>query len=90
MKRTILMAMLGAAMISGTAVAASAAGAIPANIAAAVADAGRPAADRDLDAARKPAETLTFVGVKPGQRVVDVFAGPYFDRLFADAVGPRW
>ena len=60
----------------------------PKNIADAVADPARPQADRDLDAARKPAEVLTFIGVKPGQTVVDVFPGPYFDRLFAGAVGP--
>ncbi|MEO8926820.1 MAG: methyltransferase [Caulobacteraceae bacterium] len=88
MKTITLAGLIGAAVISGAAVAALAAGAIPANIAAAVADPSRPAADRDLDAARKPAETLAFVGVMPGQRVVDVFAGPYFDRLFATAVGP--
>ena len=89
MKRASLAALIGAGAISGaiTAAAAFAAGAIPAPIAAAVADPSRPAADRALDAARKPAETLAFVGLKPGQKVVDVFAGPYFDRLFADVVG---
>ena len=60
----------------------------PKNIADAVADPARTQADRDLDAARKPAELLTFIGVKPGQTIVDVFPGPYYDRLFADAVGP--
>jgi predicted methyltransferase len=64
------------------------AGTIAPNIAAAVADPSRPAADTALDAARKPAETLAFIGLKPGDKVVDVFAGPYFDRLFAKAVGP--
>lgn len=58
------------------------------NIAAAVADPGRPAADTALDAARRPAEILAFVGVKAGDRIVDVFPGPYWDRLFSKAVGP--
>jgi len=57
-------------------------------VAGAVADPARPQADRDLDAVRKPVELLTFVGIKPGQTVVDVFPGAYFDRLFAGVVGP--
>jgi predicted methyltransferase len=61
---------------------------VPANIAAAVADPGRPAADTALDAARKPAEVLTFIKAKPGMRVVDVWPGDYWDRLFSKAVGP--
>jgi predicted methyltransferase len=61
---------------------------VPANIAAAVADSGRPAADTALDAARKPAEVLAFIGLKPGMRVVDVIPGPYWDRMFSKAVGP--
>ena len=61
----------------------------PPNIAQAIADPARPQADRDLDAARKPAEVLTLIGVKPGQTVVDAFGGPYFDRLFAGAVGEK-
>ena len=62
---------------------------VPANIAAAVADAGRPSTDTELDAARKPAETLAFIGVGPGSVVVDFFpGGGYFTRLFSAAVGP--
>ena len=89
MKRAILMALIGAAAISGALATsgAFAAGATSATIVAAVADPTRPQADRDLDAARKPAETLALLGLKPGGRVVDVFAGPYFDRLFSDVVG---
>ena len=58
-------------------------------IAAAVADPTRPAADRDRDADRKPAEMLGFAGIKPGMVVVDMLpGGGYFTRLFSDAVGP--
>jgi predicted methyltransferase len=59
-------------------------------IAAAVADPARPAADAARDANRKPAETLAFVGVKPGDRVADYIANSgYFTRLFSDVVGPK-
>jgi predicted methyltransferase len=58
-------------------------------IAAAVADPSRPAADRDRDAQRKPADMLAFAGVKPGMTVLDMLpGGGYFTRLFSSAVGP--
>jgi len=58
-------------------------------IAAAIADTTRPAADRDRDADRKPAEMLAFAGVKPGMVVVEMLpGGGYFTRLFSDVVGP--
>ncbi|HLZ85403.1 MAG TPA: methyltransferase [Caulobacteraceae bacterium] len=82
-----LRSLIGVAVLvaaSGAALAAD----VPANVAAAVADPGRPAADTALDGARKPAEILTFVRVKPGMRVVDVWPGAYWDRLFSKAVGP--
>lgn len=59
-------------------------------IAAALADASRPATDSARDTDRKPAQTLAFAGVKPGDKVADYAAGAgYFTRLFADVVGPR-
>ena len=62
---------------------------VPANITAALADAGRPATDTSRDAARHPAELLAFAGVKPGDKVGDfIMGGGYFTRLFAPAVGP--
>jgi predicted methyltransferase len=57
--------------------------------AAIVADSTRPAADRALDVERHPAELLAFLKIKPGQTVADVWPGDYWDRLFADAVGPK-
>lgn len=58
------------------------------NIAAAVADARRPQADRDRDALRRPAEILAFAQIEPGDRVGEIFpGGGYFTRLFAVAVG---
>lgn len=65
------------------------AAAIPANIAAAVADSARPAADTDRDANRKPAETLAFTGVAPGAQIAELIpGGGYFTRIFSKAVGP--
>jgi predicted methyltransferase len=61
---------------------------VPANIAAAVADANRPDADKTRDANRKPAETLAFTGVKAGATVAELLpGGGYFTRLFSKAVG---
>ena len=62
---------------------------IPASIAAAVSDPSRPAAETKLDAARKPAELMHFIGLKRGMRIVDVFPGTYWDRLFSSVVGPK-
>jgi predicted methyltransferase len=76
-------------LVAGTGVASSAhAGGAPAYITAAVADPNRPAADIALDADRKPAAILTFIGLKPGDKVVDFFGGAYWDRLFSRVVGP--
>ncbi|MBL8771527.1 MAG: class I SAM-dependent methyltransferase [Phenylobacterium sp.] len=62
----------------------------PANIAAALADANRPAADKARDAARKPGELLAWAGVKPGQQVADlIMGGGYFTRILSVAVGPN-
>ena len=56
---------------------------------AALADPARPAADRDRDAARKPAELLAFAEIAPGEKVGDfVMGGGYVTRLLAAAVGP--
>ncbi len=61
---------------------------VPAPVAAAVASADRPAADKENDAARKPAELLTFAGVKPGDKVADFMpGGGYVTRLFSKVTG---
>jgi predicted methyltransferase len=57
---------------------------------AAIDDASRPADDRAKDAARKPAETLAFARVTPGQSVAELLpGGGYFTRLLSKAVGPN-
>jgi predicted methyltransferase len=60
----------------------------PQDPAAIVADATRPDGDRALDASRHPAELLAFLHLRPGDTVADIWPGDYWDRLFADAVGP--
>jgi len=62
---------------------------VPDAIAAAVADPGRPESDRARDANRKPAETLAFAGVKPGDQVAELLPGAgYYTRLLSKIVGP--
>ena len=63
---------------------------VSAAIAAAVADPARPDADKARDADRKPAETLAFAGVKPGDKIADLLpGGGYFTRIFSKAVGAQ-
>jgi predicted methyltransferase len=64
------------------------AAAIPAFLAAAIADPGRPAVDTERDANRKPAETLEFAGIAPGEQIAELLpGGGYFTRIMSKAVG---
>jgi predicted methyltransferase len=80
---------VAAALISLTAAAGHAADpVIPPAVSAAVADANRPQADKDRDAGRKPAQSVAFAGIKPGDKVADLLAGGgYFTRIFSQVVG---
>jgi predicted methyltransferase len=80
--------MTAAAMLLASA--AATAQAKPADIASAVAASGRPAGDVALDAGRKPAEVLRFLGLEQGDHALDLFAGSgYYTEIMARAVGPR-
>jgi predicted methyltransferase len=58
--------------------------------AAAVAEPSRPEADRARDADRKPAEVVSFAGIKPGDKVAEVMpGGGYFTRIFSKVVGDK-
>jgi predicted methyltransferase len=91
-KSTIFGAALAALIVGASqAFAAAPAQKIPAYITAAVADPNRPEADTKRDADRKPAESIAFAGIKPGDRVVDMIPGSkaYFTKIFSKVVGPK-
>ena len=76
----------------------TAAGALPAtaqspaeaDLAAALADPHRPAADRDRDDMRFPAELLTFAQIEEGEKVGDyIMGGGYWTRILSKLVGPQ-
>jgi len=53
------------------------------------ASAERSADDKARDATRKPAEVLAFLGLKPGDTVVDIWAaGGWYTEVLSEAVGP--
>jgi len=92
MRTTVLAALIALALplAASAAQPSKPAGAIPANIAAAVADPARKADAANNDARRKGGELLAFAQVKPGQSVVDLIpGGGYFTRLFSAAVGAK-
>jgi len=78
------------ALLAGFAMAAlqARAAAVPEYLAAAIADPSRPAADKVRDVDRKPAETLEFAGIAPGEQVAELLpGGGYFTRIMSKAVG---
>ena len=84
MIRNCLLAAAATAMLCAGAAAAP----VPATVKAALSDAARPEADTKRDADRKPAAMLSFAGIRPGLRVMDLIpGGGYFTRIFAKAVG---
>ena len=88
MKLNLVLAAAAVMAVSSQAINSIAASAAPRYLTAALADAGRPAADKERDADRKPAATLLFAGIKPNDRVVELVpGGGYFTRLLSKAVG---
>jgi predicted methyltransferase len=90
LNRIALLASIAALTCNGL-LASTSVGAAPASgITAALADTGRPAADVQRDAARKPAQVVAFAGLKRGDRVIDFIpGGGYFTRIFSGVVGPK-
>ena len=63
----------------------------PADVAAAVAATANRSEDNvKLDEGRKPAEVLSFLGLKTGMQAIDMFGGNrYWAEIMAPAVGPK-
>ena len=60
------------------------------DVAAAVAAPGRTPDNVKLDESRKPAEVLSFFGLKKGSQVIDMFgANKYWAEIMAPVVGPK-
>jgi predicted methyltransferase len=77
-----------AVLVFGLAAARAPAATVPPYLSAAIADPSRPAADTERDANRKPAETLMFAGIAPGQQIAELLPGTgYFTRIMSKAVG---
>ena len=90
MERAAIVATAALAIAAQAASPVWAAPAVPAYISAAVADSARPTEDKQRDADRKPAETLAFAGVKPGDTVIEIAPGKgYYTRLLSAVVGPK-
>lgn len=71
--------------LPGSAAETSAAGGLAARLAAET----RSAEDRARDAGRRPAEVIAFLGIGPGDTVVDLIAaGGYYTEVLSLAVGP--
>ena len=88
MHRTLFLATVGSLFAVAPIVTATAG--VPAYIGAAVNDKSRPAADVQRDGDRKPASTLAFAGVKPGEQVAELIpGGGYYTRLLSLVVGPK-
>ncbi|MDB6158696.1 MAG: hypothetical protein JWO04_2402 [Gammaproteobacteria bacterium] len=89
LRNAVLVACCTAATVLGW-IRSEAAEKVPAYISAAVADPGRPAEDKQDDLNRKPAETVQFAGIKPGEKVVELVPSRgYFTRIFSKVVGPK-
>ena len=62
----------------------------PVTVSAAVAAPGRSADNVKLDAARKPAQVLSYLGLKSGMHVLDLFgANAYWAEISSQVVGPK-
>jgi predicted methyltransferase len=89
--RTLKTITLALALAGASVTAISAAGAKPTEVAAAVAATTNRTEDNvKLDEGRKPAEVLSFLGLKPGMQAIDLFGGNrYWAEIMAPAVGPK-
>jgi predicted methyltransferase len=86
--RTLAAWMAGLSLAATLAAIDASAAAVPEFLAKAIADPARPSADTERDANRKPAETLVFAGIAPGEQIAELLPGSgYFTRIMSKAVG---
>jgi predicted methyltransferase len=79
-----------ASATGGDAAPAAAAASLRSRVAAALTAPERPAADKEIDANRKPVELVEFFGIQIGMTALDVTAaGGYFTEVLSAAVGPQ-
>ncbi|WP_340318381.1 class I SAM-dependent methyltransferase [Rhizorhabdus argentea] len=84
--KVVFPALAGAMLVMATAAQAG----TPVYLSAAVSASGRPAQAVELDAGRKPAQVLAFLGLKPGMAAADIMTGSgYWAEIMAAAVGPK-
>jgi predicted methyltransferase len=89
MRRSTLLLLAAGIAFSGAAGARPARAPAAPDYAAAVAASDRPADAVKLDAVRKPAEVLKFMGLKSGDRALDLYTGSgYYAEIMAHVVGP--
>src|SRR5258708_39247586 len=87
--RTLILVAAMTSLLLSPAASVLAAQAVSPEISAAIADPSRPQANKDLDDKRHPAEFLTFIGAKRGNKIsVLVPGGGYVTRLLAKVVSP--
>ncbi len=90
LRRSIFPFLGGTALLIAAAAPAVVPAKVPAYLQSALSAPGRPADAVALDAGRKPAEVLAFLGLKPGMAAADVMTGSgYWAEIMANAVGPR-
>ena len=88
--KTTFFASFAAAAVLASGAAAAAQTATPTYVAAAVSDAGRPAADTARDDLRLPAQMMVFAEIHPGETIGEILpGGGYFTRILSKAVGPE-
>jgi len=79
-----------ALLLASSPLAATPVAAAPVTIAAAVASPSRTPDNVKLDEGRKPAQVLSFLGLKSGMNAIDLFGGnKYWSEIIAPVVGPK-
>jgi len=89
-KQLALVAALGLASLAALAQDYSVPVDAPVHIKRAIEATGRPAEQKEIDSARKPAETLMLAGLKEGDHIAEITSfGQYYSAILSAAVGPN-